>query len=247
MSMRRIGASGPSAWCGSRALHPAAEPHGTRQKKGIDVMSDVKLYGFPQSTYVRAARLVLAEKGVAYDLEPVKLGSDELRALHPFGKIPVFVHGDFRIYETSAICRYIDTVFDGPSLQPADARGQAAMEQWISSLNGNYDTDIIRHFFLERVRAPMMGREPDEAKIAAALQRISHDMDVLDARLGETAYLAGGDVSLADFFLVPMLAYLRATDEGRDILANRNHIDRWWESMSSRPSFAATNPPPPKS
>ena len=98
-------------------------------------MADVKLYGFPQSSYVRTVRLVLEEKAVAYELVPVSFGSDELLAVQPFGKIPAFAHGDFRLYETSAICRYVDETFDGLALTPNDARGRARMEQWISAIN----------------------------------------------------------------------------------------------------------------
>lgn len=205
-------------------------------------MSDVKLYGFAQSTYVRTARLALEEKGVEYDLVSVELGSDELLALQPFGKIPAFAHGDFRIYETSAICRYIDEAFDGPALQPADAKGRALMEQWISSLNGNYDTDMIRVVVLEHFRAPRQGREVDEARIADAMPRIKREIEVLEAWLAGHAFVSGDGVGIADFFLLPMLAYFRKLPEGEKSLKGRTEIARWWESMEIRPSFAATAP-----
>jgi glutathione S-transferase len=208
------------------------------------IMSDVKLYGFPRSNYVRTARLVLEEKGVAYDLVPMDIGSEELIAVHPFGKIPAFAHGDFEIYETSAICRYVDEAFDGPSLQPADTKRRAWMEQWISSLNRNYDTDLIRHVVIERLVVPMRGGETNEARIAEAMPRITREMEVLESWLAGHAYLAGDTVSIADFLLVPMLAIFRTMPEGETTLAGRTEIARWWEAMAARPSFAATAPPP---
>lgn len=209
-------------------------------------MSDVTLFGFPQSSYTWTARLVLDEKGVAYDLDPVELGSEANLAVHPFGKIPAIRHGDFLLYETSAICRYVDEAFDGPPLQPADARARAQMEQWISSANANYDTDIIRHVVLERLVAPRFGRDPDEAKIAAALPRIGRDVEVLESWLGGHAWLAGDEVSIADFFMLPIMFYLYAVPEGRPLFEGRAAIGRWWEAVSSRPSFAATRPPMPE-
>lgn len=209
-------------------------------------MAEVKLYGFPASNYVRTVRMVLAEKGVAYDLVPVELGSEALRALHPFGKIPAFAHGDFQLYETSAICRYVDAAFDGPPLQPADERGRAVMEQWISALNRYYDTDLMRHVVIQRLVMPRRGCEPDQAKIAEALPRIETEIAVLDARLGAAAYLAGDAASLADFFLAPMLAYFRTTPEGEAALDGCTAIARWWAAMEARPSFVATVPPPRK-
>ncbi|NKB50139.1 MAG: glutathione S-transferase family protein [Alphaproteobacteria bacterium] len=202
-------------------------------------MSDVKLYGFQRSNYFRTARLTLEEKGVAYDIETVALGSDEVRAVHPFGKVPSLAHGDFVIYETSAICRYVDEAFDGPPLQPGDIKGRALVEQWISSLNRNYDTDMIRHVVRERLYAPLRGLEPDEAKIADALPRLEREMEVLDSQLGQSAYICGGDVTLADLFLVPMMSGFQQTPEGQNALEGRDNIAEWWERMAARPSFAA--------
>jgi glutathione S-transferase len=43
-------------------------------------MAEVKLYGFPPSTYTRTARFALEEKGVEYEIVALAFGSDELRA-----------------------------------------------------------------------------------------------------------------------------------------------------------------------
>ncbi len=90
---------------------------------------------------------------------------------------------------------------------------------------------------------PRQGRDPDEQKIADAVPRIEREIEVLEARLAESGFLAGDSVSIADFFLVPMLAYFRNVPEGERLLVGRAGIARWWEAMSARPSFAATQPP----
>ena len=67
-------------------------------------MTDVIVLGFPRSTYVHIARLVLTHKGVPYtfrDLEP-EMGSASHLALHPFDRVPILQHGDFTLYESSA-------------------------------------------------------------------------------------------------------------------------------------------------
>jgi glutathione S-transferase len=71
-------------------------------------MNDFVVYGVPGSPYLRSALLGLHEKGAAYRL--AVLGTDLGRArseehlkLHPFGRIPILTHGDFRLYETQAI------------------------------------------------------------------------------------------------------------------------------------------------
>ena len=79
----------------------------------------VELIGYRYSVYLRIARLVLAEKGVAFtqvEVNPFAGAPDWYLALHPFGRVPTLRHGDFVLYETSAISRYVDAAFDGPAL-----------------------------------------------------------------------------------------------------------------------------------
>ena len=89
-------------------------------------MPDPIVYGFPRSTFVNIARLILTHKDVAYtfhDLEEV-MGKAEHLALHPFNRVPIFKHGDFTVYETSAIASYIDEAFAGPRLTPQNVRAR---------------------------------------------------------------------------------------------------------------------------
>jgi glutathione S-transferase len=100
-------------------------------------MNDVVVLGFPRSTFVHIVRLVLMYKDVPFtfrDLAP-EMGSAVHLALHPFNRVPILQHGDFMLYETSAIAAYVDEAFDGPGLQPKDVRMRARMNQWISSVN----------------------------------------------------------------------------------------------------------------
>src|SRR5947209_16126169 len=104
---------------------------------GLPVMSDVVVLGFPRSTYVHIVRLVLTHKEVPYtfrDLEP-EMGSAAHLALHPFNRVPILQHGEFTLYETSAIAAYVDEAFAGPALQPKEARARGRMNQWISAVN----------------------------------------------------------------------------------------------------------------
>ena len=98
-------------------------------------MSNVTLLGFPRSTFVQIVGLVLTHKDVPYtfrDLEP-DMGSPVHLALHPFDRVPILQHGDFTLYETSAIVAYLEEVFPTPPLQPETAQDRARMNQWISA------------------------------------------------------------------------------------------------------------------
>jgi glutathione S-transferase len=88
----------------------------------------ITLWGFSGSTYVRTVRMLLAEKGVTeYEQVPLDVlkgepKTEEHRKRHPFGKVPVVEIDGFRIIETPAITRYLDTTLGGPSLIPGDPR-----------------------------------------------------------------------------------------------------------------------------
>jgi glutathione S-transferase len=78
-------------------------------------MAEVEILGNPASTYVRAVRMACEEKGVAYDLKALPPQCPEVKAIHPFGKIPVMRHGDFELCESKAIATYLDLAFSGPA------------------------------------------------------------------------------------------------------------------------------------
>ena len=73
-------------------------------------MSEVTLFGFPRSVYVQMAGIVLTHKEVPYafhDLE-TEMNTPSHIALHAFERVPILRHGDFTVYETSAIVAYED-------------------------------------------------------------------------------------------------------------------------------------------
>src|SRR3954452_899110 len=98
-------------------------------------MSEPIVFGFPRSTFVHIVRLILTHKAIPYtfdDLEP-EMGKPAHLALHPFNRVPILRHGDFTLYETSAIVTYIEDSFRGPPWAPKDARQRGRMNQWISA------------------------------------------------------------------------------------------------------------------
>jgi len=204
------------------------------------------LYGHPFSVYTRSARLALEEKGVPYTLEvlgPAVMKSPEHLAAHPFGKIPYLQHDGAWIYETLAILDYVDGVWGGPPLRPADPKAAARMSQIVQVVH-NYVVPawgggIIRH----RLIGPLLrGTLPDEAAIAAALPQAIHCAGVLDGLVGETAYLAADHPSLADLMLAPLCYSVSQTPEAASVLAPFPRLSGWWARMAQRSSVEATRP-----
>lgn len=200
-------------------------------------MADVTVYGFPVSTYVNIVRLVLTHKGVAYDFHDLEseMGGASHLALHPFNRVPILDHKGFRVYETSAISLYADDVFAGPSLQPKDPHSRAKMHQWMSALNSYYYPYIAFHLGHERIVYPSLGIAPDEKVVAHALPRIAVALDVMERELSKQDYLAGDQLTLADFFLLPTMTTLSLTPEGQDMLKPKSRIAAWRARMEALP------------
>lgn len=206
------------------------------------------LYGAAYSVYVRAVRLALAEKGVAYDLVEVDVFAPggppaAHMARHPFGRIPAFEHDGFRLFESGAIGRYVDEAFDGPPLQPAGARPRARMNQIMGILDNYAYRTLVWDIFVERVRAPARGGTPDEARIAAALPRAATCLDTLERLMDGAQFLAGPAPSLADLHAVPMFVYFRLAPEGAALIQRHAALALWLDRMMARPSLAATRSP----
>ncbi len=178
-------------------------------------------------------------------IERIEFGSPAHFDIHPFGKLPGFRHGDIKLYESVAIGVYIDETFEGPPLQPGDTLARVHMFQWLSAI-GDYGAQyLIRELALPRLRTPLQGETPDEDAIRACLPRVERFLGVADAALNERAYLAGSEISLADLVLVPMIATILQTPEGRNIVPRFAAVKRWFDTMAARPSFAAAHPPRP--
>ncbi len=209
-------------------------------------MATITLYGQALSTYTRTARMYCLEKGVDHELEPVEFSQDDYKALHPFQKIPAMRHGDFHLYETPAIGRYVDEAFDGPTLQPADPKARAVMTQWITVLEDYMYGAMVRGVVIPRVVYPMRGMDPDEKLIAESMPKVTYQLAVLDKGLAQADYLAGDAPTLADWLVEPVITYLRNTPDAGGAVNGCKNVAAWHDRMMARPSFAATMPPPPE-
>ncbi len=203
------------------------------------------LYGLDYSVYTRIARLALAEKGIEYELvETDVFAADGPPAnyltLHPFGRIPTLRHGDFVLYETGAITRYIDDAFDGPALQPTQPQQRARMNQIIGVLDAYGYRPMVWGVFVQRVSRPAAGQATDETQVAEALPQARTCLDALGNLLGEQPYLAGKNLSLADLHAAPMILYFAQTPEGERMLAEYANLSRWWRMIRARDGLTNT-------
>ena len=199
----------------------------------------MKLYGHPASTCTRKVLCALHEKGAAFDFQIIDITKGEQKspehlARQPFGVVPALEDGDFGLYESRAIIRYLDQVLPGVALTPADPKARAKMEQWIS-VEQSYFTPPAMKAIMNLWYAPMSGNAPDQSVIDAGLTGAGKALDVLESALPEGGYLAG-EFSLADICYAPYLQYLEDMGIGA-IIGARPKVAAWWGRIKARPSW----------
>lgn len=207
-------------------------------------MPDCKLASTKMSSYGLAARVVLEEKGVEY--ERVVIDADTLKSpehiadVHPFGKVPALYHGDFHLYETASIARYVDEAFEGPMLQPSDIKDRALMQKWISITGQYIYPAVIGDLVMQRLapKIGVFGGVTDEAVVSAAVPVIAHQLDLVEQALAGGSLYLSGDFSLADIMVATMVQYIGLTPEREELFGSRAAVQDWIQRVTSRPSYS---------
>ena len=210
-------------------------------------MADFVIHTIPGSPFARAVLATLEEKGAASRVVPIAPGATkqpEHLARHPFGRMPVLDHGDFRLYETQAILRYLDRVLPEPPLTPADPKDAARMDQAMGVNDWYLFPGCANVIVFHRVVGPrVLGLTPDEAAVRAAMPNAATVFAELARLLGDRAYFAGNGVSLADLMLAPQLDMFAEAPEWAELTAPHPTLVAWLERMRARPSMQATTWP----
>jgi glutathione S-transferase len=210
----------------------------------------VDLYGYRYSVYSWIARLALHEKAVRYNWVEVDPFGDNVPvsylAMHPFKRVPALVHGDFIVYETSAITRYIDEAFDGPNLQRTESQQRARCNQVMSIVDSYAYWPLVRQVFSHAFFRPRMRRTADVNEIRQGLDAAPTILTALEMIAANEQYLCGDELSLADIHVAPMIGYFVMTSRGESLFQKYNRLRNWWSVMSQRTAYLETMPRLPR-
>src|SRR5260370_32409874 len=143
-------------------------------------MAKPEIIGSIRSTYTRAACMVCEEKGIEYVLTERPLHAPEVRAIPPFGKMPVLRHGDVELFESKAIATWLDRNFPAPFVFPSEPRLAALTEQWVSLVNTVIDRTLIRTYLFAYIAPGTADGKPNRAAIDAAMPAGRQQGAVLD-------------------------------------------------------------------
>lgn len=161
----------------------------------------LRILGKASSINVRKVLWTCAELNLAFEREDWGSGfqsthSEAFLALNPNAMVPVIEDGDFVLWESNSIIRYLANQYGGEHLYPAPAHLRARVDQWLdwqaTDLNGAWS-----YAFLSLVRQSPKHQDPEA--LAAACDNWARNMTILDRQLQRTgAYVSGDAFSLAD-------------------------------------------------
>lgn len=210
----------------------------------------MKLYDMVKAPNPRRVRIFLAEKGIEVERIEVDIPGganlgDDYRAINPRGVVPTLVLDDgTAIDESIAICRYIEALHPEPNLFGRDPLEIARIEQW--QRRGEFEGLFNIAMIFRNTAAPfanraMPGTNPPLPQIPELAERgrvlTWHFLETLDARLGESEFVAGDRFTLADitaFVAVDFAKWVQIR-----VPETQANTRRWYEAVSTRPSARA--------
>src|SRR5271154_289972 len=208
-------------------------------------MSDIILWGFDGSTYVRTVKMVLAEKGVT-QFKQMQLNvlkgdpkTPEHLERHPFGKVPVLDHDGMRILETTAIARYLNDLLPGKSLVPATPKDRARMDMIVGIIDSYGYGALIGGVAAYHLFPDFVGGKNDAAHEAG----LANSRKVLELAMktkGSSPFIAG-ELSLADLYLAPIIFYVSLTPD-KDAVFDVDGFADWWSKTQYLQSLRDTQP-----
>ncbi len=197
-----------------------------------------RLYHLPLSPFSRKVRLVLAEKKIEVELveeRPWERRMDYLRQ-NPSGKVPMLKIDGHTLAESGAIVEYLEETYPNPPLLPVDPAERAEARRLAAWFDDKFHNEVTVNLLYERVNKKLAKQGyPESARIKAGAKNIKYHLDYIGWLMEGRRWLAGDQLSIADFSAAAQLScldYIGDVDWAR----NENMRD-WYAKIKSRPAF----------
>ncbi len=189
--------------------------------------------------FSRKTRIVLAEKGLEFDLQIEKVWErrTDFLALNPAGDVPVLVEADGTTLSNSAvICEYLEEVYPEKTLLGHDPVQRAEVRRLVGWFDVKFNREVTDNLFGEKIMKQILHLgEPHGPSVRAGHANIHYHLDYIGFLIERRRWLAGDDFSLAD---VAAAAHISAIDYMGDVPWDEHHAARdWYARIKSRPSF----------
>lgn len=194
------------------------------------------LYSGPLSMFGAKAQIAALEKRLDFDLVMVPFDfhalytpkHPEVLRINPKAQVPVLVHGDLEIFDSTQIFEYLEDLEPAPALWPREPRERARARLLEHQSDEVYFPHIIRLMGLQ----DRLGDEPAIAAIAAARRYYAR----MEAQLEGREFLAG-PLTFADVAFY--MAALFGERQGAPLASDTPRLLEWRERMTARPAVRA--------
>ncbi|MDW3223492.1 MAG: glutathione S-transferase family protein [Paracoccaceae bacterium] len=197
-----------------------------------------RLFHVPLSPFCRKVRLSLAEKKIEVELVEERYWEEDADFLrrNPAGKVPVLKLDGIMMAESSSICEYIEETRPDPALMPSDPIAKQEVRRLVSWFDDKFHHEVTSKLLYERVNKKVMSKGyPDSGNVKAGAKAIKYHLDYMTWLLDHRRWLAGDNMTLADFAAA---AHLSALDYISDVDWNRSDVVKdWYAKIKSRPAF----------
>ena len=207
-------------------------------------MSRAVVFGQASHLHVHSLLFALAEKGVAYRLQP---GDPVLLTTAEEGgraaiKEPALEVGGRLVRGAEPTLRFVEDGFLGPSLQPEDPFERAQMNR---SLEIHYreaaitlGSRIVNRYLSAMVLGEWVDPTPAESVLRDARRTVASFEEIL----GAGPFLAGTQFSLADIAVACLFDNIMELPEGSLVAPDGTPMREWWNRIRERKAFLATRP-----
>ena len=195
----------------------------------------LKLWGRMSSINVRKVAWTLRELALAH--ERVEAGgaygvvdTPEYRRHNPNGLVPLLEDGDFVLWESNVIVRYLCAKHAPGTLYPVDLHARADAERWMDWQQTTFNR-ASRDAFVQLIRVPAEKR--DARLVEQSIAATEPLFEVLDRHLADRAYMAGAQFTMADIPLGCEAHRWFNLPRARPTWPN---VERWYAALRRRPA-----------
>jgi glutathione S-transferase len=193
----------------------------------------MKLYSGPLSMFGMKAEIAAREKGLDFELIMVPFEMKrlyhpkhpEVARVNPKQQVPVLIHGEVEIFDSTQIFEYFEHVAPQPPLWPAEPAARARARLTELKSDEVYFPPIIRLMGLQGT--------PDDPAAVAAREAAARYYGEMEAALSDRAFLAG-DYSYADIAFY--MAQLFGARMGAPMTDAHRRLTQWRDRMTARPA-----------
>jgi glutathione S-transferase len=205
----------------------------------------LKVWGRANSVNVQKVLWCLAELDLAYQRIDAGMAfgrnnEPDYLAMNPNGRVPTLVDGDFVLWESNSIMRYVALAYAATSpIYPAAPKKRAGVDRWLDWTLSTIQP-VDRPVFWALVRTPAEAR--DMVAIQKDVDAEAVQWRILDEQLATRRFVEGEDFTIAD---IALGAYARRWLGVEGVTKPRlAHLDRWFAQLGTRPGFLQFVAPP---